>query len=135
MDPQGSLAQQPCTTALHNVTGSRLIDQPGRTPSRRGGAQVTAEEAMYNLWLPTTFQTFLRNLRDSQITAASREQTDIDPLFDGFIAPNVPVLQGTCGSLLPGGGSTGACLLPTSDGHSANSLDLSWTAAYPLNVG
>ena len=90
---------------------------------------------MYNLWLPTTFQTFLRNLRDSQITAASREQTDIDPLFDGFIAPNVPVLQGTCGSLLPGGGSTGACLLPTSDGHSANSLDLSWTAAYPLNVG
>jgi hypothetical protein len=82
---------------------------------------------MYNLWLPGTFQTFLRNLRDSQITD--------DSPFHGFIAPNVPVLQGTCGSLAPGGGSDGDCVLPTSDGHQADGLDLSWTAAFPLNVG
>jgi alpha-L-rhamnosidase len=106
--------------------------QPTDCPSREkhgwtGDSQVTAEEAMYNMWLPTTFRTFLRNIRDSQITDQSA--------FQGFIAPNLPVLQGTCGNLAPDGGMDGQCVLPTSDGHQADGLDLSWTAAYPLIVG
>ena len=111
-----------------NVAAYMPTDCPSREKHGwTGDSQVTAEEAMYNLWLPGTFNTFLRNIRDSQITD--------DPAFDGFIAPNLPVLQGACGSLAPGGGADGNCVLPTSDGHEANGQDISWVAAFPLNVG
>jgi alpha-L-rhamnosidase len=123
--------------AIRDITkasqrGNVAAFMPTDCPSREkhgwtGDSQVTAEEAMYNFWLPGTFHTFLRNLRDSQIVD--------DTPFRGFIAPNVPSLQGTCGALAPDGGADGDCVLPTPDGHTPDALDLSWTAAYPLNVG
>ena len=111
-----------------NVAAYMPTDCPSREKHGwTGDSQVTAEEAMYNLWLPGTFQTFLRNLNDSQITD--------DSPWHGYIAPNVPVLQGTCGNLAPDGGFDGHCVLPTSDGHDTNGHDVSYTAAYPLIVG
>ena len=74
--------------------------------------QVTAEEAMYNLWSPSIFNLFLSQIRDSQLSAGAKTNA-------GFVAGVVP---GTTSSALPG-----------SDGKSSG-LDLSWTAAYPLGM-
>ena len=75
-----------------------------------GDMQVTAEEAMYNLWSPGIFSRFLSQMRDSQL---------VDGGNAGFMNGVVP-------------GKTNAAQ-PTGDGKS-NGLDISWTAAYPLSA-
>jgi alpha-L-rhamnosidase len=76
-----------------------------------GDSQITAEEAMYNLWTPGIYGRFLSQIRDSQLTTGENK---------GFVAGVVP-------------GHTSATT-PTFGARSSG-LDISWTAAYPLNAG
>jgi hypothetical protein len=66
---------------------------------------------MYNLWTPGIYGRFLSQIRDSQLTTGENK---------GFVAGVVP-------------GHTSATT-PTFGARSSG-LDISWTAAYPLNAG
>eukprot|EP01052_Picozoa_sp_SAG31_P001943 SAG31_NODE_65_length_28565_cov_8.402914_24_plen_486_part_00 len=73
-------------------------------------SQVTAEEAMYNFWVPSIYSRYLSQIRDSQLTAGPNK---------GFTASRVP-----------GRASTNTPAF----GQSSNGLDVSWNAAYPLDA-
>jgi alpha-L-rhamnosidase len=73
-------------------------------------SQVTAEEAMYNLWIPGIYSRYLSQIRDSQSVTGPNK---------GFVASRVP---GRAPSTIP------------AFGLSANGNDVSWSAAYPLDA-
>ena len=74
-------------------------------------SQVTAEETMYNFWVPSIYSRYLAQIRDSQSTAGANR---------GFVASRVP---GRAPTSIP------------AFGQSSNGNDISWSAAYPLDAG
>lgn len=83
-----------------------------------GDAATTAEEAMYNLWTPGTYELFADEIRNSQDTNAS------SPWF-GFVKGVVPAETEGPTNHNPPGQPPSNSLFPD---------DISWTAAYPLIV-
>ena len=99
---------------IGNLAGYGPTDCPTREKHWwLGDAQVTAEEAMYNLFTPGVYELFASEMRASQVINTSSP-------YRGFIRGVVPAdVEGPPkphhdNSLLPG--------------------DISWTAAYPLTV-
>lgn len=74
-------------------------------------SQITAEETMYNFFVPSIYSRYLGQIRDSQLTDGPNK---------GFIASRVP---GRASTTTP------------AFGQSSNGVDASWTAAYPLDAG
>ena len=61
---------------MNSVTDHGLCYHAGPTREKHfwlGDASVTAEEAMYNLWSPATYELFAREIRDSQMLNTSNE--------------------------------------------------------------
>ena len=75
-----------------------------------GDSQITAEEAMYNLYSPGIYSRFLSQIRDSQLTIGGN---------GGFVA-----------GVVPGRTSTAVPV----EGVKTGGLDISWSAAYPMDA-
>ena len=96
---------------ISNMAGYTPTDCPTREKHGwLGDSQVTAEEAMYNLWSPNIYRRFLSDVRDSQHTEGT---------LAGFVAGVVP-------------GATS--VTPPADNGQSKGLDISWTAAYLLDA-
>jgi alpha-L-rhamnosidase len=68
---------------LSNMAGYIPTDCPTREKHGwLGDAQVTAEEAMYNLWTPTVYELFLNMIRDQQLPTGDA--------YAGFVPGVVP---------------------------------------------
>ena len=116
-------------TLHHMVTASQRSNMaahvPTDCPNREkrgwlGDAHVTAEEAHYNLWVPTVHRLFLDMIRDNQVSAMREGQAgeaNRNASYDGFVpgvAPSTTMLAPGGAAMEPGDlGFTSAYVLMT----------------------